>query len=61
MGFNSAFKGLMSMLVTITFYENLCTGDRYKSSVEKEKFHLLSDPSFPQLKFKTNQSAGNRY
>jgi hypothetical protein len=48
------------MLVFIMFYENLCTGDRSKGSVEKEKFHLLSDPSFPQLKFKTNQYAGNK-
>jgi hypothetical protein len=48
------------MSVSIMFYENLCTGDRSESSVEKEKFHLLSDPSFPQLKLKTNQPAGNK-
>jgi len=46
------------MLFFIIFSENLCTSDCSEGSMEKEKFHFLSDPYFPQLKFKTNESAG---
>jgi len=45
------------MLVFIMFSQNRCTGDR-GGSVENEKLHFISNPSFQQLKFKTNQSAG---
>jgi hypothetical protein len=40
------------------FSKNLCKGDCSEGSVKKEKFQFVFDPSFPQLKFKTNQSAG---
>ena len=53
--FGQHFSVLLSMLVFVTFSENLCAGGCTEGSVEKEKFHVLSDPSVPQLKFKTNQ------